>query len=622
MKTPSSRLLIGVAGVLLFTHIVFYSITAIADPDAWGHALLGRILIEKGRIPCFSDYSWMPGDTTPRPFVCGIQVLLYLVLHHLGYPGLLLLRFVLLILICYFLWRTMQLHAIPWPLFVFSSMCFFVVGYPRFLPRGDFFNLLFFIVYLYSLERFLLHHGKWIWYLPVLQVIWSNIHQLSPFGVALIGLYVIYCYAHKNWPIGHRLALLTTACSLALFATPAGYSQLVQTWQFALNNPVGQEITRGVAEFVPLVELYNPFLIFSFWFCLLFTLLLVICNRQWQDFHHLSLFLLLAWASWQHVRVIGFFALHVAYFLPKQMRLWTQRHVPAPASYPRFLALGYTGVILLQAALTISLLIGYLGSWNKMNDGNGVFSDSSLPQSEAVQFLQKFHFTGNVYTDYNVGSYVSYHLYPSARTFMHSLCLYYSLENYRLYSSIAETKINPTGLILSYNIELFVLEHTCRDNYKLIRWLSQATDWLLVCANEGIVVFAARESNFVRQNSLVEVSVATLCQRSGIADSPSNLALVSSLMLDIGHDEEAKITAQQALRLDPHQAIALNNLGVLAWQESNWELALQRFSESAEQNRRNISPRKNIVRLFAEKIVFQPDNPLHRRARDLGLVEK
>jgi tetratricopeptide (TPR) repeat protein len=607
-----------ITGLLLLIHIVFFSISEISDADAWGHALLGRILVEKGRIPCFSDYSWVPGDTTPRAFVCGTPLLFYLILHYLGYPGLLLLRFVLLTSICYFLWRALQLHATPWPLSIFAILCFFCIGHYRFLPRGDFFNLLFFIVYLYTLEKFLLQSGKGIWYLPLLQVLWSNIHQLSPLGVAVTGLYFVHCYALKHWQAGHRLGVVAILCTLASFATPAGYSQVVQTLHLIVSNPEAQEMTRGIGEFLPLVQIHDPSLLFGFFFCLFVVTILVIANRQWRESYHLILFLLFAWAAWQHVRMAGFFALHGAYLLAKQMWLWWQQR--NANTHPKFLALGYSGVMLLQLALFyLWLPIFFKGD----NGGNG-FScspDRNAVPVGGVQFLQQYRFTGNIYTDYNSGCYVGYYLYPSAKIFMHSLGLYYSLDAYRLYRAIASGKVNPTNLILTYNIELFVFEHKFRTNAKLVKWLYQTPDWLLVYLDQTTVIFAAKQSDFVRQNELVGTVLDAVRQRPDIGASPRKLVAITALLLDFGADQEAEAAAQQALQLDPGEAVAWNHLGVVADRQGKAELALQRFIKSLTLNPNEESPRQNIVGLFSGKIVLNPADPWHQKAMALCHME-
>jgi tetratricopeptide (TPR) repeat protein len=603
-------------GLLLFAHIVLFSVTEITDPDAWGHALLGHILIEKGRIPSFSDYSWMLDDTTPRPYVCSIQIVLYLVLHYGGYQGLLILRCVILSLICYFLWRLLQLHSVPWPIYIVCSILFLVLGHGRFLPRGDFFNLLFLVIYFYALERFLQRPGKWILWMTLLQAVWSNIHQLSPLGVCLVGMYVAYSYVRRDWRSGHRLLGLACLCAAALLVTPAGYGQLVQTWQMAIASPESKELMSRIGEFMSLPETCGPLLELAYWITLACILSLAIINKQWRDLHYLALVLVLAWGSWRHVRLLGMFALCSAYLLGKAIWLCWQRHGNL---CPRLLVrLSYCCIVGMQIVLAVALVSGRFFVWNEAVERCHPQPPNAYLPVEAVKFLQQYHIDGNIYTDYAGGSYVSYHLYPAARTFVHSLNLYYSLENYRLYCAIADGKVNPASVILPYDIQLFVLNHPLRQNYRLIRWLYHAPGWLLVYADESTVVFASEQSQFVQKNRLVGLLPEAIWRQSHIANSPINLADIGFLLLDLNYPDEALAAAREALRLDSKQAAAANILGMVAFMRGDWHTALQRFVESAEQDPSYTAPRQNIHKLFAQCINFQPDNPLHLRARKVA----
>ncbi len=605
-----------ITGILLLVHLALFGLVEIGDSDAWGHALLGRILCEEGRIPCFSDYSWIPDDTTPRPVVCGIQIVLYLTLHYAGYAGLLLLRFVVLFFVCYFLWRLMQLHGVPWPVFILCSMSFLTLGYSRFLPRGDFFNLLFWVVYCYLLEKFLRQPGKWILWMVLLQAVWCNIHQLSLLGIGLIGLYAGYCFTNRMWRRCLQLLGLAVLCAAMLIATPAGVTQFVNLWQMSGGSP---ELTAHIGEFIALPDVAGPVTTSMYWAMLGTVLLLSLVNRSWQESHHLALLLGFALGSWQHVRLIGMFALEGAYVAGKAIWHTCQRY-----SYLRLLqtvrlrAIAYTCLLTLQLVLAVSLVSGHFFAWNQSQERCRPCPSETVLPVKAVKFLQKHQVTGNIYTDYNVGSYVGYHLYPAVRLFMHSLCLYYSLENYRLYSAIAEGTVNPTSVILPYHIELFVINHNQHENYALVRWLFETPDWLLVYADETTLVFAAAESPFVRRNKLVRIELASMRQKPDIAGSASKLVDIGNLMLDIACADEAEAAALQALKLDPDQAVALSILGMVECMRGDWYKALSRFVASAESDSSYVVPRQNIQRLFAQCIRFEPHNPLHQKARKLA----
>lgn len=589
----------------LLSNITLFAVAQFSDTDAWGHALHGRILLEQGRFAAFSDYSWISDDSTPRSAVCAIQVLLHLLLQYAGYSGFLALRFAILATICYFLWRLSVLHGVPYPVYVLSCLIFMAIGHPRFLPRGDFFNLLFFIVYLYMLEKFAARRNLWIWTIPLLQMVWANIHQLAFLGVALVGLYAFYFCLHRDWQAVRRLALLAGMCGVSLLFTPLGVGQFTQIWDVAGFSNLSRELTAQVTEFMPLQQITGSFGIIGYLGIIVTVLSLLLVNRSYRDWHHYLLFCALACGTWLYVRLLGLFAIHSAYLLSKEAARWRWHWLSAASLF-------------FSLALALSLVHGDFFCWNLAIERCRPYPCNSLLPVQAVEFVRSRQCHENVFTDYNSGGYVAYHLYPQAKTFVHSLNLYYSVSNFRLYKELTSGKLDPASVILPYDIRLFLLEHRSRESAALIRWLYRAPDWLLVYADEGSVVFAARSSDFVQQNGLIAVDMARLAERPEIASSASNLAAVSSLLLDLGHQAEARAAAQRALRIDPRQPSALNNLGILACADNDWQAALQFFVDSAASDTRNLMPRQNIRRLFARHIVFQPQNRLHQKAAELA----
>jgi tetratricopeptide (TPR) repeat protein len=607
----------------LLSNILLFGLSQISDSDAWGHALHGRIMLEKGRFAQFSDYSWFP-DQEARHLNCVTQVLLCLVLKMFGgYPGLLFLVSTLLLATCLLLVKVVSKSDVPLPVAIASCLLFLVLGHSRFLPRGDFFNLLFWLIYLYLLENYWRRPSCHLWLLPAWQILWINLHQLAISGIGLIAAYTLGCYMAGKRAEAKKLALAASICFVVSFANFSGYQQLFLSFDVMSGlSSDDKKFFTNVGEFLPLTATPAP-ITFAL-YCASVVLVFSLCwaNRRQTGWHHLLIFSGLTLATWQYARFIGFFAVYTAFLLPILARQFFTRAVYPPMWVAAKKIVAYNAMAILlfvcQLVLAVSLLTAGFYRWNGEMTECRLSPPNSLLPVEAVAFLERHKFSGNVYTDYNTGGYVAYHLYPACRMFVNSLGrTAYSTACHNLYLNIAEGHMNPTSVILPYDIQLFVLEHRTRENYKLIRWLYRTPDWLLVYADEGAVVFAAKESDFVRRSRVVGTSLASLCKHPGIADSPSNLALISSLLLDFGHSEEARNAAEQAVAINPRQAIALNNLGALACQEENWEVALRRFVESAEQDRRNIAPRRNIVKLFDEHIVFRSDNPLHQRVRKL-----
>jgi hypothetical protein len=610
-KILLQRSLILLVWLGLCANIVLFGIMEVGCTDVWGHALHGRIICEKGRFPQFSDYSWVAEDTTPRSIVSLMQLLSYFLVSNFDYTGILILRIVLLFAICYFLLNTLRRQQVPVIVSVLAFLLFLIMGHNRFLPRGDFFNLLFFACYLYILETYArqLTSSK-VWLLPLLQAIWGNLHSLAFLGVAVAGVYCMAACAAREWQAGKRLLWVGLCCGLALFANTATYQPLLLVPQMSQAG-----LFKAAGEYLGITEIGRPVVFTCYIFCVLCIPLLFILCRAFYLWHHMVLFVALAWISWRYFRMIGMLALHCAFLLPSLVSIgirtyackWHER-VRRPLRLT-FLLLLVAGETLLIVALVTQRFTVYCRDWEYCRP----YPPSWRLPVEAVRFIQKLDFSGNIYTDYNTGSYVAYRLYPQGKTFVNSLVgLYYDEATYRLYVSIREGKTDPTIVILPYNIEMFVLNHSLRENSFLIRWLYTSPDWLLVYLDASSTVWAHRQSRCVVAHRLLSVPLEQMLPRLG--HSAQEWEFLGYFCADIGRNDLANAMFVSALELKPDSVSLLSSLGLLAVQRGEWDTALQFFVRAAERMQDDEVDRENIRHLLQHKIRFTVGNIWHQRA--------
>jgi tetratricopeptide (TPR) repeat protein len=239
---------------------------------------------------------------------------------------------------------------------------------------------------------------------------------------------------------------------------------------------------------------------------------------------------------------------------------------------------------------------------------------------EAVRFLQKHNFSGNIYGEYNNSGYIGYHLYPQSRIFIHSLALWYSVKHYKYYERITEAKINLNALILDYNIRAFVLaHHNLGEHLWLIQYLYHSRHWVMIYVDESTTIFVRREDSLARL-ALSSSHLSQIQYIPRIARSARRLVTLGNFFLQIGNLSESRAAFRSALQNDPRQATAWNNLGVIASKEGDYPQALAFYIKSVESDLQFRTARQNISRLFQQKLRFDPANPCHKKAMSLGLV--
>lgn len=611
----------------LFCDIILFGITQDGHTDVWGQALHGRILFEKQRLARFSDYSCVPDQDNPEQLNQISQyfpfVLFYLLLRFFGYWGLIGFKIVVISAVCLVLLKIMKLRNIPLIMGMVSCLLFFYLGYSRFAPRPDFLNILFLSIYLYILEKYNQCPGRYIWILPFLQILWVNIHPLGIGSIGVVAVYALAHYSQRRRESGHTLLLVSLSISLACFLNPEGYRQIFTPFNILLGLKREEYLFGNIREFMPIARIMSPMSIGLYYSTIAVVLFLSVVNRNMKNWCYLALFIILAIATYRLTRVLGLFAGYSAFLVPLLLweslqkyifhLQWVRNKLPALR-----LAMGNL-VALALFALGISLANQSFFKKNDLLVRCSPYPSNLLSPVEAVKFLKQHRFSGNIYTDYNSGGYVGYHLYPQGKIFIDSLATsVYPVSHYRLYERISTLEITPVAAIIRYKIDLFLLQYTGGENLLLIDWLYRSQEWLLVYLDEGTIIFAHRNSPLPQKVTFLDRSeIAAVRHVPRIANSSTNLLKLATFFECLRLTDAAEATFLDVVKIDEKQPIAFNNLGAIAANRGEYERALEFYVKSCQADADYEIARVNICQLFQHKLQFDADNSLHKMALKL-----
>ncbi len=124
------------------------------------------------------------------------------------------------------------------------------------LARPHLFTMLFIVIFLGIIQRARENGTKWLFCLPVLTILWANIHGGFLAGILILGAYGVGDLVSAALaPVGGSrerdtrqavlFLLMAAACSLASLVNPYGYQLHAHIWQY-LRDP---EMTRAIVEF-------------------------------------------------------------------------------------------------------------------------------------------------------------------------------------------------------------------------------------------------------------------------------------------------------------------------------------------------------------------------------------
>jgi len=176
---------------VLFAGIFVLNFFEETDPDLWWHLATGRYIVETGGIPRADIFSYTAAG---QPWVAHewlSEIVMFLLYRTGGYLAAVLVFAALITLAYWMVFRTLRLLNLG---VVGSTVITFwmaIMAVASWNVRPQIFSYLFFAVYLYLLLRSRRTPSRAIWLMPVIMVVWVNLHAGYIMGLLLLGLFIV-----------------------------------------------------------------------------------------------------------------------------------------------------------------------------------------------------------------------------------------------------------------------------------------------------------------------------------------------------------------------------------------------------------------------------------------------
>ncbi|MBS1494443.1 MAG: hypothetical protein JST55_13090 [Bacteroidetes bacterium] len=174
--------------------IIFFTTFKISgDDDVFWHLATGKYVMETGHVPSQDIFGYVTQGQEWMPFEWGWDVITYNIYKPFGYTGLSVFRtiiFLLIFLIYYLILRKFKVSA-TLSVFMFIVITFGIID--RLTPRPHIISLLFFVLLLYLIISFRYFNRKniYLYFIPLIFLVWANMHMGIIAGILLLGIYVI-----------------------------------------------------------------------------------------------------------------------------------------------------------------------------------------------------------------------------------------------------------------------------------------------------------------------------------------------------------------------------------------------------------------------------------------------
>jgi hypothetical protein len=457
------------------------------DGDTGYHIRTGEFIIQNWTIPERDIFSFR---SPPIPWTAHewLSEIIMAIVHRVsGLTGIVIF-FSFIIATTYFLLFRMLRQESPDILLAALIVCFAAVSStPHWLARPHIFSLALTVIWYHLLNEFQYRHKNRLFLLPLLTLLWVNLHGGYIVGIVLLGIYVVgnlvFWITHRETNAEHflqnskSLLLIMIVCILVSMINPQGYHILL----FPFKVTSDRFLMDHVQEFLS-PNFHQPL---PFKYLLLLLIAVLARSRPTVNWIELILILTFTYMALYSVRYITLFAIITG---PILIRLIDQMKQGLPTKVSRFLdersmrlsqierqTSGYFWSIV---ALIAVVSFGAAGSFQYK------FSEKSYPVS-AVELLKKENILGNTFTHDDFGDYVIYAAWPQYRVFIDGRTDMYGADRMREYLTLAHAMPGWKEIVDKYAFSSILFD----TNSPLASFLAADRNWQLIYSDPLASIF-------------------------------------------------------------------------------------------------------------------------------------
>ena len=249
------------------------------------------------------------------------------------------------------------------------------------------------------LERFREGHQKWSLAIPLVFVVWVNVHGGWIIGAAVFTIFLACSVFDAEFGRDRRLLLIAAALASAIGTLVNPYGVRMLAFLFETVGPDRADIV----EWQPLLRV--PATALVLW-CVPTALAAAAVwrNRRTIPISSLLITLVLGVGTFRVVRLLGFYALTVGMLLAPYVRSAATEQKTRPAHAPIGYAAAVSVLIVSLALVLFARRIGMQATW--------------LPEADAAVFVRTHALTGRMLTWFDYGEYAIWHFSPRLRVSM------------------------------------------------------------------------------------------------------------------------------------------------------------------------------------------------------------
>ena len=397
-KFVSQNVLLGL--FLLFYSLFFFQKIDLTHADLGQHLKSGEIFWKQGFPVSTNYYSYTAPDYPAVNHRWAAGAIYHAIWRISGFEGLSIFQSLLNVSVLFFFLLAARNKSDPLSAFFFAMLAVPLITL-RTEIRPEFFSYFFLSVYFFLLSRLRPHeHTRILWVLPLMQVLWVNLHFFFFLGPFLI---LLFWLENRSKFLLKIFLTNAAACLINPFHIHGALS--------FVSILAGQRL--GIlAENQSTLKSGGPCDWYFQWMLATESILILAALLKKKTKRHMPSILMtlcMGAVAWKYVRNYPLFGL---FFIPVSAGIASDLIHELPGNTKE--RARKTMLATLSMVVAASLLIpGHLFSPWKGSLGIGL-----LPENERAAILfKKFRLEGPIYNNYDIGGYLIFELFPKERVF-------------------------------------------------------------------------------------------------------------------------------------------------------------------------------------------------------------
>lgn len=426
------------------------------DGDLPRHILTGNLILQTWRVPTTDLFSFRTTGYPSIPHEWLSQVLFAALYNWLGLDGIVLVTALVIVLT----WGSVYYQAKLKSHSFFLALTLIVLGVGasqiHVLPRPHIFTYLLVTIWITLLESIQENKVRSAWILPIVMLLWVNMHGMFVLGMMILGIYVIGDFLDHPaaaWFKNKKTTFLLIAAGLSLITTffsPSG----PKIWEAITSLGSNAYITSKIPEYQS-PNFHMP----ETW---PFVVLLLITSlgfaRSTEKTRWTDILLVVAFAGMALYtsRMIPLFAIVVTPITAKAIADWTRIEF----SKSRLLIIQENiskinstanGSIWIFAIILIAVVSLRSGQAIDSAGAGNIFDKRFFPV-EAADWLETHPQTGHMFNEFDWGGYLLLRFWPNQQIFMDGHTHIYGESLTREYENVITMRPGWEEIFKQYNI--------------------------------------------------------------------------------------------------------------------------------------------------------------------------